>query len=316
MSSHELQFPSTAASSHYPLPTGRIAIVGAGKVGLSIALKLHPLDQIEWVLVRSEKRLQELRFALPDVQLISSLKDAAIIPDCVILAVSDSAIEPLAQALALEFGPALEGTLVMHCSGFLGRDILSSCAKHGARTVAAHPFQTFTHAHERLLNGISWGIDCEADDESRVGHLIRSLGGTPMVLSPFARAHKALYHISAVFASNYVEALLSTTRDMAEIAQIPPTVFLQPIVGSAVEASMLSMAHGGRPPLSGPIARGDVSAVRLHLEALSPYPSMFRQYCYFALATNEFALQHGYIEEEQYLEIKEELDAALSPRIG
>ncbi len=316
MSSHELL---NIANEFYPVSTGlpgRVGIVGAGKVGLSIAMKLQHVQALEWMIVRSADRMSQLHMAMPDIKLYKQIESAQSIPDIIVIAVPDAAIESVAEELSIALGPALEGCLVLHCSGSRGLECLSSCERAGALCAAAHPFQTFTHAHERLLNGISWGIECEADVESRVGALVRSLGGTPIILSEYARAHKALYHISAVFASNYVEALIAASRDAAEAAQIPAPLFLQPIIHTAVESAMLSMAHQGRAPLSGPIARGDVETLKRHLEALKEHPSLFRQYCYFALATNEFALQQGYVTEDRYLEIREVLESALLPQIG
>jgi len=110
--------------------------------------------------------------------------------------------------------------------------------------------------------------------------------------------------------------LIAASRDAAEAAHIPAPTFLQPIIHTAVESALLSMAHQGRAPLSGPIARGDLETLRKHLQALREHPGLFRQYCYFALATNEFALQQGYNSEERYLEIREELESALRPEVG
>ncbi len=315
MSSHEL-LQTTSFDSSTPGFHQRIGIVGAGKVGLSIALRLQQLSVPLWMVVRNEQRRTQLAQALPDISLVADVDEVPFIPDILLLCVPDTAIEAVSTSVAHTFGPALLDSLVLHCSGAMGTEVLASCEQAGARVAAAHPFQTFTHAHERLLVGIRWGIECEADDEERIAYFVRSLGGSAEVLSDYTRAHKALYHISAVFASNYVEAVIAGARQAAESAHIAPTTFLPPIIQSAVEASTMALAHQGRAPLSGPIARGDVRTVRRHLHALRSTPTLFRQYCYLSLATNEFALQQGYIDSFQYEELRDELERALLPGVG
>lgn len=295
----------------------RVGIVGAGKLGMTLALALEKLGVLAWIVAPSAQRRRELRAAFPHTVLYASVNELHSLPDLTILSVRDSAIEDVATELSRKLAVGMEGKYLMHCSGALAVSVLDGCKRWGARTIAAHPFETFAYPSERALIGIAWGIECEAEDEEFAKTFVRMLRGTPVMLPEHARAHKALYHIAAVVASNYLNALIASARDVALTAQVQPEVFLPPIIRTTVENALLSLAHGSSPQLTGPIARADVETIGLHLEALRAQPSLFTQYCYLGLATTEFARSENTISDEQYRNIKEVFDDALaSQQVG
>jgi predicted short-subunit dehydrogenase-like oxidoreductase (DUF2520 family) len=294
----------------------RVGIIGAGRVALSLALALQRLNSLQWIVVRSAERRAELRLAFDEELVSSSVSAIESMPDIIIVAVSDRAIRTVTEELVMHHGTALEGRFVLHCSGFEGVDILESVLTIGARPVAAHPFQTFSTAQEHLLNGISWGIECDAEHREYIGSFVRMLNGTPVFLSQYTRAHKALYHISAVMASNYVVTAIAAAQDSAVAAQLDPALLLQPIIRTTVENSFMAMARQGVPPLTGPIARGDISAVRVHIAALRELPELLRQYCHLGLATLDFAAAQGYVDDDTAILIREELQSQLQPQVG
>ncbi len=311
MSSHELLQSFPEFTQPVELLQQSVGVIGVGKVGLSIAFSLHRQQRLAWLVVRSDERRQQLQLAFESTPIFASVEELfehhAVLPDAVVIATPDASIATVSNSLAQCFAEILNDILVVHCSGARGLDELQACRAEGARTAAAHPFQTFTHAHERLLHAICWGIECDADDEAHARSLVRLLGGTQIILDEFTREHKALYHMTAVFASNYVEAVLAAADDMAHAAHIQSALFLKPIVLSAVESSLMSFVHSGRHALSGPISRGDLPTIRRHCEELLSQPHLLRSYVYGALLTNERALRDEYINPLQFQQMQEYL---------
>ncbi len=84
-----------------------------------------------------------------------------------------------------------------------------------------------------------------------------------------AREKLALYHAGAVFASNYVVALVDVARSMLVAAGIPDED-AQPALWPLVASVVRNLAAVGLPAaLTGPVLRGDVASVERHLEAMA-----------------------------------------------
>ena len=153
---------------------------------------------------------------------------------------------------------------VIHCSGNLNAGELSALSEKGARTVSMHPLQTFTKKEgSERLTGIS--ISLEGDEELIVElrALIKRMGSNPVELS---REQKRALHIGAVFASNYLVALLHKTETYLEEEGIKGGLeILKPLMLQTI-ANILE--KGPVEALTGPVLRGDVSSVQKHLDSL------------------------------------------------
>ncbi len=279
-------------------------IIGAGKLGTTLALALHQKGLLSWVVVRNPIKRRVLRQAFEGVLVYDSIQHVRRKTNVILLTVGDKEIEQCSIDIARQLCEKLDGTMVIHCSGTLHADTLEACRRWGAEIVAAHPFETFATSNIRALTGIAWGIECDQTSEPMISNIVRMFGGTPVMLSNSTLAQKSLYHISAVIASNYVSSVLSIAKHAAEISNIEPSLFLPPIVRTTVENSILSLVNNGTPPLTGPISRGDVAVIQTHLENLNEYPDLQRQYCYLGLATAEFALQNLLITPELFSVMK------------
>ncbi len=281
------------------MTSGRIAdmrygIVGAGQLSTAFAVSLG--YAVVWIANRGEERRMRMRALPGDRPLYSSVEQVGIPPDCILLAVSDAAVQQQAELCARHWGAALRDRFVVHCSGALGRDVLKSCHRLGARTIAAHPFQTITASS--IPAGAAWGIEAEAGDEEFARNFAEHFGGTAFFLSEETRAHRALYHASASVAANYLTVLAACAADLATAAGIPASLFLPPIMRAALENSLAAMQSGRALPLTGPISRADVGTLAQHVEELRDHPHLLREYCLFGIAATELAARHGAIGSE------------------
>src|SRR5690606_8021447 len=96
--------------------------------------------------------------------------------------------------------------------------------------------------------------------------LVRALGGRPFVIPPTLRP---LYHAAATYASNYLVALIAVAARLMQSAGVDQEDAL-PAMLHLVRGTLDNLEQlGPAAALTGPIARGDVDTVRLHLARLS-----------------------------------------------
>jgi predicted short-subunit dehydrogenase-like oxidoreductase (DUF2520 family) len=174
----------------------------------------------------------------------------------VLLAVSDDAITEVAGQLA--------------AAGTVGSDhVVLHLSASGAALGSFHPLQSVAEAD---LSARRWqGAYASVEgDERAVREAERLAARLGLVAVRISGPAKPGYHAGAVFAANYVVALLAVASRLAREAGIPPELagkIYLPLLESAVEnLSRLPPEQA----LTGPVRRGDSATVRAHLEALGP----------------------------------------------
>ncbi len=240
-----------------------VAIVGAGRVGLSFARALFDSGVRVSVLVRSPRHLPR---PLGDgaVDWHPALGAAAL----VLVAVPDDMIDAAADMLARDgaIGPR---HAVLHCSGLRDRSALAALDASGAALGSLHPVQSFVVADGEpgILTGSAAVIEGDARALVAARRLAEDLRMAPVV--EIAAERKPIHHAAAVFASSYVLVL-------AEIAQrLGAAAGAGDAAGTLYRPMMeqvMARVIAGRAPwevLTGPVRRGDAAGVAQHLAALA-----------------------------------------------
>jgi predicted short-subunit dehydrogenase-like oxidoreductase (DUF2520 family) len=180
--------------------------------------------------------------------------------DLAVIAVRDSAIEPVAGMLAAN-DPSFAAAV--HVSGLVPVDALNALRVVGVRTGSFHPLQTLPNASAgaRRLPGAGIAITGEDDLVDLLFSLATSIGAKPFFLGDEA---KPLYHAAAAAASNFPIVTLAMARDLFEAAGVEFSV-ARPLV-EAIVANAFEL--GPRAALTGPVARGDVDTVVAQLAAV------------------------------------------------
>ncbi|GAF77825.1 unnamed protein product, partial [marine sediment metagenome] len=236
--------------------------VGAGVVGTALAKALARAGYpVVAVTSRSAERRIALADSLPDAHAVETPQEVADAVDLVFLTVPDDSIEPLCGSITWASAHAV------HSSGVASIDILAAASAQGAAIGVFHPLQTFATASQAEANipGSPFGIEASSEELLAIlSEMAESLGGTPLVLS----GDKAIYHASAVVASNYIVTLLDVASGLWEtlgLSREEGLKALLPLVRGTIE----NLESVGLPnALTGPIARGDVGTVERHLSAL------------------------------------------------
>lgn len=210
-----------------------------------------------------------------------------------LLAVPDSKLAEVAYDMAAA-GPAPPGCAAFHLSGALSTDVLMPLHSAGYTLGSLHPLQAVADpwlAAERIM-GSAFAIAGEPAALSAARRLVDALGGRTLVVPP---SQRALYHAGAVVASNYFVALLSFAVRLMADAGIPEeeaVPALLPLVrGTLDNLEKLGVASA----LTGPIARGDIDTVRLHLMRLSGHDRSL--YCALGLELVQLARMKGLGEQ-------------------
>lgn len=287
-----------------------VGIIGYGKLGSALSEAMFQMDNLKWIIDNNKSKIQLAKDKFPSIKLYNSLDEIEELPDYIFISVVDSEIENVAVMLAEKLVEKLKDKFIIHCSGAFTVDILSSCEKYGAITSNLHPYQTFYYPSKELFKGCGWSIQTRIHRQE-LFDLVVNLGGYPVQTEEDEKL-RALYHCSAVIASNFLNSLLSLSAEVARLAKIEPEKFIPAIVKTTVQNNLNNLKDDVF-PLTGPFARGDFETIKKHLEALSEYPEILKQYSLIALATLEKSYKEGFIGEEKMYKISALLNHVIKP---
>ncbi len=283
--------------------TPRLGFIGPGTVGTALSRGLATAGYSVSLFGRRPERLRRALDRIPEGRHAASAQELVDTSDVVFLTVPDDAIRAAAESLNWEPGKS-----AVHCSGASSLDLLAHAAEQGAAVGVFHPLQSFASAEqaERNLPGSAFGIDASSDALlADLREMAASLGGTPLVVS----GAKAIYHASAVFASNYLVTLLDVASSLWRalgLSQEDGLRALMPLVRGTIE----NLETIGLPDaLTGPIARGDVGTIERHLSALAEVaPDVLPLYKELARRAIPIACAKGGLSAEEADRVSELLD--------
>ncbi len=280
----------------------RIGVVGAGRVGAVLAARLraagHDLVAVSGTSPASRLRIDTL---LPGVR-VAEPAEVARMADVLVLAVPDDALVAVAERLA-----ARPGQVVLHTSGRHGLEALASLARQGARTIAFHPAMTFTGTELDLDRRCVFGLTAGPDERELAERLVADLGGTSVWV---AEADRAAYHAALAHGSNHLVTVVNQAMDVLR-AVVGADADVASVLRPLLEASLDNALSFGDAALTGPVARGDVSTVRAHLDALASVPEpTARTYRELARATSQRAEADGRIDAATGASVRQALDEA------
>ena len=179
------------------------------------------------------------------------------------LAVPDSAVAEIAAKIAGQDLTPRQS--FVHLSGALGLDSLS--ALRGNPVGSFHPLQSFPAPRDpQAFRGITVAVDASTPAlMKRLRALARAVGATPRHVDD---SQRAIYHAAAVFASNYVDALLGEAVKLLRAAGWSSDQAISALLPLAEGTLANARDRGPVRALTGPVRRGDVGTVKRHLEAL------------------------------------------------
>lgn len=249
----------------------RLVIVGAGRLGLSLAADLRGEARAGFPCVAGRRPTRPVfleRF--PEVAYRAGPPEPELSdPAAIVFCVRDDTLEGTASewARALRRVAPAADRVALHTSGARPASVLSPLAELCGMAIGSwHPLAALAEPSPGALRGVTVGIE---GDEAAVEfgfELARRVGARPVRI-PADR--KPRYHAATVFASNYLVACMHAALEELRAASdgtIPEDALL-PLARSALaNIERLGLTDGA----TGPLSRGDVETVAAHLAALDP----------------------------------------------
>jgi predicted short-subunit dehydrogenase-like oxidoreductase (DUF2520 family) len=282
----------------------RIGIIGAGRVGCSLAFALSDRKLSTCIYGRNPASA-EFAAQIPCCSISEDLPHLVEASDTVFIAVPDSSIKAVAFRIVQSSGlSGLKDKVFLHCSGALSSEVLECIRKEGGWTGSLHPIQSFPDRQASWKNmfGIYFGFEGLPEAEAASKEVVDLLDGTMLKIN---KSSKCLYHTAACVLSNYMVTLSHTAARMLEHAGIDRET------GSRAFAPLLQSTLeninrlGSVEALTGPISRGDSATIAAHLEALEQQmPDETELYRSLGRETVLLALEKGTIDEDKAEELR------------
>ena len=253
---------------------GRIAIIGTGRLGATLAKALHRQGvDIAMVANRNAASAQQLAAQLGSCRAVDANEAAQA--NLVFLTVPDDALAPVAAQL-----PWRPGRAVVHCSGASEVAVLQPAADAGAAIGGFHPLQIFSDPARalELIAGSSVAIEGPPELEVQLQELAALLGMHPIHLPPGARA---LYHGGASYAASFLLSMLAEAVAAWRSFGVDEAQALQALLPLAQGTLAAAASKGLSAAVAGPVSRGDAGVIARHLaafEALGPeHAALYRE---------------------------------------
>jgi predicted short-subunit dehydrogenase-like oxidoreductase (DUF2520 family) len=247
-----------------------VLIVGPGRAGTALGYALVHTEAVESLTVcgrRPEPPSHPL-FIQGLAEYVFGLARPAGNTGAVFLAVPDDVVPEMAHALAGQGEPP-PGCAAFHLSGALANDVMAPLYARGYEVGSFHPLQAIANpvtGAERIPG--SYLAVTGTPGAVAVARRLASALGSPVLT--VAETQRPLYHAAAVMASNFLPPLLDGASRMLVRAGVPPEEAM-PALLALVRGTLANIEEAGlEAAVTGPIPRGDVETIGLHLRALEP----------------------------------------------
>ena len=289
------------------METLKLGIIGAGTVGTALAVRLSRKGyRIAAVASRSLSSARRLVQTVGSGQVYDTPQGVAENASFIFLTTPDDAIPAIVNQVRWH-----RGQCVVHCSGADSLDVLEPARIVGAHVGSFHPLQTFASIQKAIDNlpGSTFALEAEGPLLNTLKEMAGALEGRWIKLGA---GDKAAYHAAAVMTCNYLVTLVKLATDLWDSFGVPRQQAIQALLpllkGTLNNIENLSVPQA----LTGPIARGDVGTVQIHLNTLKDNaPSILPAYCELGLQTIPLAIAKGKLGQDQAKELEELLRQSL-----
>ena len=253
-----------------------ISFLGAGRLARALAPGLKQRGYlIDEIVVRNRATTKGNAFALATgvSAKVRTLEKAVFNSAILWFCVPDDAITPLAAKLSVSH--SWSGKIVFHSSGALPSSALAILRLKGAAVASVHPMMSFSDESVPLPPGITFGVEGDAKAVNVANQIIKDVQGIRISLKP---SNKAFYHLMGTFSSPLVIALLAGAGHLGRAAQLSPAN-TRNVIGPLVQATIQNYLRNGLvAAYTGPVRRGDIQTIKMHLGALKNDPILLDAY--------------------------------------
>lgn len=240
----------------------RFDIIGAGKVGRNFAKFLasngHEIGHVVNSSLESSKEAVEfIGCGIP------STIDEIGKCDIMLIGTRDDAIR---QTFLKVLEKSKEFKAVGHFSGAYPSSLLRECDQIDIGRFSIHPNASFADPDIwKTLADVYFIVEGNEKGREIVKKLLSSLN---LKYGEISESRKLFYHAGAVFASNFIVALLSTSRELYTMSGLEPGIAADISNYLAKQAVENVRKFGLKKAITGPVARGDMQLVQAEEMAL------------------------------------------------
>jgi predicted short-subunit dehydrogenase-like oxidoreductase (DUF2520 family) len=291
----------------------KICIIGCGRLGLTLALAIskanNPKISIVSAASRTDKSLNYAKRILNKYkENILFTKDnllAASVSNCIFICTPDDKIQQVCEEISTRSN--LKQKSVIYFSGLKKISILDLAKKAGASVACMHPIKSFANVLQsvKTLSGTLYGITYDKEDmniQAVINKLLNLLNGKSIYVED---NKKALYHISACIASNFLVSLIDTAIETGKLLELNPEIFLNGLLNLSEGTLKNIKKVGSKKALTGPIARGDLDTIKEHINSLKELDRNDLLLIYKCLGekTAKIALENEWINNKIYQDL-------------
>ncbi len=267
----------------------KISIVGTGNVGWHLAQALEEAGH--WICEVYSRKLEnasKLAAVLYDTDATASLNFSDSNAEIIILAVSDNALEVVMEQIVLPANIILVNTSGTATLAELQK-MVAIYSDVAVRIGIFYPLQSFSKHLPMDYSQIPFCIESrEKEVELLLMELANTVSSIVQVLNSYERL---IYHIAAVFASNFTNHLITMSHDLV-VNESLNFDLLKPLIHTTIEKALI--AEDPADALTGPARRGDFSTIDKHLEYLEETDMDFKEV--YRLITEK--IQKQYLDDE------------------
>lgn len=236
-----------------------ISFAGAGRVAGALCKKLFLSGfKIDLIVSESEsgaRKLSELCQASWSSELVYPEST-----NLIIVAVPDQKLKGVLSKIRCK-----SNTIIVHTAGSIGMDVFPEKLKFKG---VFYPLQTFSKERQPDFSTLPFFIETSDLKISAIlKNIAESIGGKVYFVDT---EHRRLLHLSAVFACNFTNHMLTIGKEIAFKAGFSFDV-LEPLIKETISKAM---EIGPETVQTGPAVRGDQNTIEKHLDLLSFSPEM------------------------------------------
>ena len=233
----------------------RFDIIGAGKVGKVFAKFLasngHEIGHVVNSTVKSsEEAVNFIGQGIP-----SAIEEVGQC-DVILIGTRDDAIRETFLKISEKIG---DFKAIGHFSGAYSSYLLRECDSMGVGRFSIHPNASFADPQIwKSFKDVYFVVEGNEIGKNLILTLLSSLN---LKYGEISENKKLFYHSGAVFASNFVVALLAISRELHSIAELDPETSEKISTYLAKQAIENVEKLGVKDAVTGPVARGDMRLV-------------------------------------------------------
>ncbi|MEX0780622.1 MAG: DUF2520 domain-containing protein [Balneolales bacterium] len=284
----------------------QVSIIGTGAVGGSLIRTLHKKGTFVSGLYNRTKSVADELADEVDAEKTGVFPDSLeYLGELCFICVPDDQIPEVALKLS-ELKGIFRKVSFVHTSGAKPASVLKPLQEKGSEIASFHPLQTFGNPDlKNAFKGIYISLQGDKNLLKILQDVTELLKAKYLVVN---EKQKASLHLAAVFACNYLVALMEAARQSLNLDEpdIDVTEVMQPLITSTWNNIR---AKGVDESLTGPISRGDAGTIQEHLSILKKSPKLTNLYAHLGSVALEIGGRNG-LDNEKIQNIQKILEKA------